>query len=93
MHMPIVHRLKLSAPGAALVGKRTARGFSVTVPGREVSGASSKIERRDDRIVKVRTENSSKGATISFQFRSAIPAYKIRLRKSYVEFFISSPKG
>ena len=92
MHLPIVHRMKLSAPGAALVGKRTSRGFSVTVPGREVSGAPSTIERRDDRIVKVRTENNAKGATISFQFRSAIPSYKIRLRKSYIEFFISSPE-
>ena len=31
------------------------------------------------------------GARVTFVFRSKIPTYKVRLRKSYVEFFISSP--
>lgn len=47
------------------------------------------IARRDPRIAKVSTKNGSDGTRISFRFRSGIPGYKVRLRKDYVEFFIS----
>jgi urease beta subunit len=93
MHLPLVHRLKLDHPGTALEGKREANGFSVVIPGRKVQDGASTISKRDDRIADVKTKNGPGGARITFIFRGKVPGYKIRLRKSDVEFFISSPEN
>jgi hypothetical protein len=51
------------------------------------------ISKRDDRIVKVDAENTPEGAVVTFRFRKQIPAYKVRLRKDFVEFFVSAPEA
>ncbi|HEX4340413.1 MAG TPA: PilZ domain-containing protein [Polyangiaceae bacterium] len=91
LHLPVVHRIKLDRPGIALEGKKEMGGFSVELPGRRVVDGGSSIPKRDDRIAEVRTKNGPTGARVTFVFRSKIPTYKVRLRKNYVEFFISSP--
>jgi PilZ domain len=90
MDLPIVYRLRLDQPGAGLRGERTPTGFDVIIPGRKTMEEGTAITKRDPRIAKVTTKNGSDGARVSFHFRSAIPAYKVRLRNDYVEFFINS---
>jgi hypothetical protein len=53
--------------------------------------AGKYIQKRDDRIARVRTNNGASGAQVSFQFRDGVPAYRVRLRKDFVEFLISAP--
>ena len=91
LHLPLLHRLKLDKPGTAIQGKKEAAGFTVFVPGRKIEGGGTSISKRDDRISEVRTKNGPTGAQVTFIFRSKIPGYKVRLRKSSIEFFISSP--
>jgi hypothetical protein len=89
LHLPTVHRLRLDEPGSTLRGERTPTGFDVIIPGRKTMESGTAIARRDSRIAKVSTKNGSDGARVSFRFRSDIPAYKVRLRNDFVEFFIS----
>jgi hypothetical protein len=91
MHLPVVYRIKLDKPGAALEGRSQGSGFTVTIPGRKAEGSSSAITKRDDRIAEVKMKNGPTGAVVSFVFRSKVPSYKVRLRKSYLEVFVSSP--
>ncbi len=91
LHLPIVHRIKLDRPGAAIEGKHEAAGFSIVIPDRKVEGSGLSITKRDDRISDVRFKNGPSGARITFVFRSRVPGYKVRLRKSYVEVLVSSP--
>ena len=91
LHLPIVYRLRLDQPGASLRGERTPTGFDVIIPGRKTMESGKAISSRDDRIAKVRTQNGADGTRVSFRFRGSIPPYKVRLRKDFVEFFISSP--
>lgn len=90
LHLPIIHRIKLDAPGASLHGKSTLTGFDVRIPGRKTVESASTMTRRDDRIAKVGLTNTGEGAKISVRFHRAIPPYKVRLKKDYVEIFISS---
>jgi hypothetical protein len=90
LHLPIVYRLRLDEPGERLVGERTANGFDVTIPGRKTMESGAAIARRDDRIAKVVTRNADGDTRVSFRFHGSIPPYKVRLRKDFVEFFISS---
>jgi hypothetical protein len=89
LDLPTVYRLRLDEPGATLHGERTPTGFDVIIPGRKTLDSGGAIARRDSRIAKVSTRNGSDGARVSFRFRSDIPAYKVRLRGNFVEFFIS----
>jgi hypothetical protein len=94
LHQPIVYRLKLDEPGSALEGTKTASGFSVVVPSRKVTESGTAITKRDDRIADVKIKNGAGGTKITFVFRgNKVPGYKVRLKKSYVEFFVSSPDG
>jgi hypothetical protein len=68
-----------------------ATGFTVVVPGRKVLESGRAIQRRDKRIVQVKTSNQAAGAQVSFQFRDGVPAYRVRLREDSVEFLISAP--
>jgi hypothetical protein len=90
LELPIVHRLQLDRPGESLRGEPTPTGFDVVVVGRKALETPTSIARRDARIAKATLRNGSEGARLSFRFRSTIPAYKVRLRKDYVEIFISS---
>jgi hypothetical protein len=87
---PIVHRLRLDGPGGAIQGAVNATGFTVVIPDRKVMESGSGIEQRDSRIARVKTRNGTSGAQISFQFKDGVPGYRVRLRKDYVEFLISS---
>jgi hypothetical protein len=93
LHLPTVHRLRLSAPGAALKGFSKNGGFSVLIPGRKVTDNPKSIVKRDDRIRSVTADSSPEGAVITFKFRGPVPSHKVRLRNDYVEFFISAPEG
>jgi hypothetical protein len=91
MHEPTIHRLRLDNPGAALQGASEATGFSVVVPSRKVMEAAGGIAKRDPRIARIRATNTASGAQISIRFKGEVPAYRVRLRKDYVEFLISAP--
>jgi hypothetical protein len=93
LYLPVIHRMKLDRPGIGLEGKKEMGGFSIELPGRRVLEGGAAIPKRDDRIAEVRTKNGPTGARVTFVFRSKIPTYKVRLRKNYVEFFISSPES
>lgn len=90
LHLPIVYRLRLDAAGQHLIGKRTPNGFDVTIPGRKTLESAEGISRRDARIAQVTARNEREGLRVSFQFHGAIPPYKVRLKKDFVEFFISA---
>lgn len=92
MHLPVIHRLRLDAPGETLQGSKTPSGFTVLIPGRKLMENGAGIAKRDDRIIDVRTTNTPAGAKAVFRFRGDIPGYKARLRNDYVEFFINSPQ-
>ena len=90
MDTPTIHRLRLDGPGAAIQGAITPTGFSVVIPGRKVMETGSVIEKRDQRIAKVRIKNATSGAHVSFQFKDGVPGYRVRLRRDYVEFLVSA---
>jgi hypothetical protein len=90
LHLPIIYRLRLDRPAEGLRGERTPTGFDVVIPGRKTLESGSAISRRDRRFAKVSTKNGSDGAHVSFRFRSSVPGYKVRLRKEYIEIFISA---
>jgi hypothetical protein len=92
MHEPVIHRLRLDAPGAKLVGAVDSTGFTVTIPSRKVMEAAAGIAKRDPRIARVRATNSASGAQVSFQFKNDVPSYRVRLRQDFVEFLISANK-
>lgn len=90
LHLPIVYRLRLDQPGGSLRGERTPMGFDVVIAGRKTMESGAAISGRDSRIAKVVTRNGPEGTRVSFRFKKSTPAYKVRLRKDFVEFFISS---
>jgi hypothetical protein len=92
MNDPVVHRLRLNKPGAAIQGAVSATGFTVVLPGVKIMESPKAIMDRDKRIAKVKTKNATSGAEASFQFKDGIPGYRVRLKKDYVEFLISSPE-
>jgi hypothetical protein len=93
LHLPVIHKLKLDKPGTALQGTKQGNGFTVVIPNRKVTDSGTAIVKRDDRIADVKIKNTDAGARITFVFRSKVPAYKVRLRHSSIEFFVSSPDG
>jgi len=90
LRQPVIYRLRLDDVAATLRGERTPTGFEITIPGRRVLDSGTAITRRDARIAKVSTHNGAQGTRVSFRFRETIPAYKVRLRKDVVEFWISA---
>jgi PilZ domain-containing protein len=90
LQLPIIYRLRLDRPAEGLRGERTPTGFEVVIPGRKTLESGSAIARRDPRFAKVSTRNGPDGAHVAFRFRSSVPGYKVRLRKEYLEIFISA---
>jgi hypothetical protein len=86
---PVIYRLRLDDVGGTLRGERTATGFEISIQGRRVLDSGTSITRRDPRVSKVSTHNSSQGTRVSFRFRETIPAYRVRLRKDVLEILIS----
>jgi hypothetical protein len=91
MNMPVIHRIRLDAPGAIIRGAVDPMGFTVLIPDRKMMESGTAIGQRDARIAKVRTTNTPGGAQLRVGFRSAVPAYRVRLRRDYLEILISSP--
>jgi len=89
LRSPTIYRLRLDAPGGKLQGALLPTGFTVLVPGHKVMEAGSGIAKRDNRFSSVRTSNRTEGAEVSFRFRDSIPAYRVRLRRDYMEILIS----
>lgn len=92
MNLPTIHRLRLDGPAGALQGAAEPTGFTVMVPGRKVMEAAAGIAKRDDRIARVRANNTAAGAQVSFRFKDGIPSYRVRLRRDYIEFLVSAPE-
>jgi hypothetical protein len=90
LHSPTIYRLRLDAPGGKLQGALLPTGFTVLVPGHKVMEQGASIAKRDNRIASVHTLNRTAGAEVAFKFRGdSIPAYRVRLRRDYIEFLIS----
>jgi hypothetical protein len=91
LHTPTIHRLRLDGPGTELHGVSDATGFTVLVPGRKLMEQGTNITKRDARIGRARTTNTPGGAQVRITFRDTLPAYRVRLRRDYVELLISAP--
>jgi len=90
MKDPTVFRLKLDGPGEAIVGKKTSKGFVVTIPKRKTRESAKEFAKRDPRIAKVTAANGDDGVKIIWQFGKETPGYRVRLRKDSVEFLLST---
>jgi urease beta subunit len=88
LHSPTIYRLRLDAPGGKLQGALLPTGFTVLVPGHKVMEQGASIAKRDNRISSVHTSNRTEGAEVAFRFRDSIPAYRVRLRRDYMEVLI-----
>jgi hypothetical protein len=89
LHSPTIYRLRLDGPGGKLQGALLPTGFTVLIPGHKVMEQGTSIAKRDNRIASVHTLNRTAGAEVAFKFRGdSVPAYRVRLRRDYVEFLI-----
>ncbi|MEO6598729.1 MAG: PilZ domain-containing protein, partial [Polyangiaceae bacterium] len=88
LHSPTIYRLRLDGPGGKLQGATLSTGFTVLIPGHKVMEQGANIAKRDTRISSVHTSNRTEGAEVAFRFRESIPAYRVRLRRDYVEILI-----
>ncbi|HEX3777955.1 MAG TPA: PilZ domain-containing protein [Polyangiaceae bacterium] len=93
LHSPTIYRLRLDGPGGKIEGALLPTGFTVLVPGHKLMEQGAGISKRDNRIANVRTLNRTQGAEIDFHFRDSVPAYRVRLRRDYVEFLIGEGSG
>jgi hypothetical protein len=92
LYLPTIHRIRLDGVGAALSGAVNPDGFTVVIPGRKAMESGKTIQKRDKRIATVTTSNGENGATVKFEFRGAVPPYRVRLRQDFVEFLVSAPE-
>ena len=93
LHSPTIYRLRLDGPGGKLQGALLPTGFTVLVPGHKVMEQGASIAKRDTRIASVHTSNRTQGAEVAFRFRDSVPAYRVRLRRDYVEILIGEGDG
>ncbi len=89
MKDPILYRLKLDAPGEALKGTSSSKGFTVTIPGRKLLESPKGFVKRDERFQKIASSNSADGVRLTWLFKDEAPPFRVRLRKSAVEILIS----
>ncbi len=92
VHKPTIHRLRLDGPGSEIRGASEPVGFTVLIPNRKIMEKGAILAKRDPRIAKIRTTNTPGGAQIHLEFKDGVPAYKVRLRRDYVELLISAPE-
>jgi len=88
LHSPTIYRLRLDGPGGKLQGALLPTGFTVLIPGHKLMEHGGPIAKRDPRFSSVRTSNRTEGAEVTFRFRDSVPAYRVRLRRDYVEILI-----
>jgi hypothetical protein len=89
MKDPTIYRIKLDEAGSALKGTNQSQGFSVIVPGRKAMESPKGFVSKDPRFSKISAQNTSDGVKITWTFKSEVPAYRVRLRKTNVEVLIS----
>jgi hypothetical protein len=92
MHLPTISRLRLDGAGSELRGQADATGFTVLIPGRKLMEQGAALAKRDPRIARVRTTNTPSGAQVRMTFKDGVPAYRVRLRRDFVEVLISAPE-
>jgi hypothetical protein len=92
MHLPTISRLRLDGAGTELRGEADATGFTVLIPGRKLMEQGAALAKRDPRIARVRTTNTAGGAQVRMTFKDGVPAYRVRLRRDFVELLISAPE-
>jgi len=90
MRDPIIYRVKLDGPGLAIQGRSFSKGFSVVIPNRKTLESPKGYVKQDSRLEKVNAINFEGGVKILWRFKDDVPGYRVRLRKSTVEFLISS---
>jgi hypothetical protein len=90
MHLPTIYRIRMDGAGSAIHGAVDPMGFTVLVPGRKFMEQGSGLAKRDSRFARVRTTNTPGGAQVKMAFKSTVPAYRVRLRRDYVEVLISA---
>jgi hypothetical protein len=89
MKDPILYRIKLDEPGAAIKGTTQSKGFSVLIPQRKAMESPKGFVSRDERFAKITAQNTGEGVKITWLFKSDAPPYRVRLRKNNVEVLIS----
>jgi hypothetical protein len=92
LHLPVISRLRLDGAGSELRGQADATGFTVLIPGRKLMEQGAALAKRDPRIARVRTTNTPGGAQVRMTFKDGVPAYRVRLRRDFVELLISAPE-
>jgi hypothetical protein len=92
MHLPTISRLRLDGAAAEIRGVPDATGFTVLIPGRKLMEQGGAIAKRDPRIAKFRTTNTPGGAQLRMTFKDGVPAYRVRLRRDFVEILVSAPE-
>jgi hypothetical protein len=90
MHLPTIYRIRLDGPGTAIHGAVDPMGFTVLIPSRKLMEQGGGLAKRDARFARVRTTNTPGGAQVRIAFKSSVPAYRVRLRRDYVELLISA---
>jgi hypothetical protein len=90
LHLPTIHRLRLDGPGGAIHGAFDPMGFTVLIPNRKLMEQGAGIAKRDARFARVRTTNTPGGAQVRIAFNGTVPAYRVRLRRDYVELLVSA---
>ena len=90
MHLPTIHRIRIDGPGAAINGAVDPMGFTILIPGRKLMEQGAGLAKRDSRFARVRTTNTPGGAQVRIAFNGTVPAYRVRLRRDYIELLISA---
>jgi hypothetical protein len=90
MHLPTIHRIRLDGPGAAIHGAVDPMGFTVLIPNRKLMEQGAGLAKRDARFARVRTTNTPGGAQVRVAFNNTVPAYRVRLRRDYIELLVSA---
>jgi hypothetical protein len=90
MHLPTIHRIRLDGAGSAINGAVDPMGFTVLIPSRKFMEQGAGLAKRDKRFARVRTTNTPGGAQVRIAFNGTVPAYRVRLRRDYVELLISA---
>jgi hypothetical protein len=93
MHLPTIHRIRLDGPGAAINGAVDPMGFTILIPGRKLMEQGAGLAKRDSRFARVRTTNTPGGAQVRIAFNGTVPAYRVRLRRDYIELLISAAEA
>ncbi len=88
---PTVLRLKMDGNVEGIVGKETATGFTVVVPGRKSVSNAAGLARKDKRLTSVNVVNYPDRAEITLRFRKDVPAFLAKVQGKRLIIHISTP--